>query len=117
MELDHGAILRKETGLDSPKIVRLVETRRRWLSLVTGFENRAPHRESAERPYCSCLIEAALHKDANVPGQRIVMATMPPRDQVRAGRLAHPSISVVDRFWCPFSTRRALFLYYILFAY
>src|SRR5712691_119750 len=24
MELDHGAILRKETGLDSPKIVRLV---------------------------------------------------------------------------------------------
>jgi uncharacterized protein (DUF302 family) len=24
MELDHGAILRKETGLDTPKIVRLV---------------------------------------------------------------------------------------------
>ena len=24
MEFDHGAILRKETGLDSPKIVRLV---------------------------------------------------------------------------------------------
>jgi hypothetical protein len=26
MDLDHGAILRKGTGLDSPKIVRLVET-------------------------------------------------------------------------------------------
>jgi len=24
MELDHGAILRKETGLDTPKIVRFV---------------------------------------------------------------------------------------------
>jgi len=24
MELDHGAVLRKETGLDAPKIVRLV---------------------------------------------------------------------------------------------
>ena len=24
MELDHGAVLRKETGLDTPKIVRLV---------------------------------------------------------------------------------------------
>ena len=49
MELDHGAILRKETGLDSPKIVRLVENAEA-LAVARDLDSKIERlrRESAE---------------------------------------------------------------------